>query len=1342
MKHRATFAILLLATILTPGASPVRAEGAQRTISFGVIGMAGGAVEALQAYQDELKVSVRQIRPASFKADPLPDLSGFDVVITSFASGDLKDRYKAALAAARAKNPALKVFCVGPGPICGAWAEWAEPGTITTDPKMAAFYGLSRESMRNMLVYTLVTYFGREGRIEEQKPEKLVHIHHPRYGDGFDSVKAFLDRAKKDGRDIEHLPRVAVGSWRHHVLFHQPKVIDAIIEELEGRGMLAVCLVADDPGFTARMREFKPDAVVMTSHTQEPASFWEELNVPRFHALWFTGESMDQWRASDNPGMQKSAIFHQVASAEVKGATECLTAGGTESGGDGGEEILPIPDRIRRIGGRVQAWIDLARTKNADKRIALITYDREADKAGLMSGPAHNLNAPKSMVKFLEAMKQAGYGLANLPPDDTDLLHRLADHGRQMGAWEPASLAKTAVSGEAALVEAETYARWFEEMVPQRRRDEVVKQWGQPPGDIMVWRNGGKKYLVLPKLNLGNAVLMTQPLKGETITASMKVQDPDESLLPPTHHFLATYFWLQQEFKPHAIVHFGTHGQEWLFPGKQVALSRYDWSDMMLGDLPNINPWLSSNTAELLPCKRRAQAVTVDFMPPPLMGAGLSDELLNLESTVNKYKTLDDGVLKRKFARGITDQAATLHLDRDLKLKPGPAGLLDDAAIAAIAAYLHDLSNEQVPASMHILGEPPLDDLRIPYLVASMGKGFLKNAGPVFAKGGPTPADNVLAARGAEVLTLMLRRGLSMDDAVKACGGVVGAGGLPPKLVQSLQLAADMDAALNESPREISGILDALAGKFIAPGPSGNPERNPAVLPTGRNMYVMNPEELPSRASWELGSRLIRDYLEQQRGATGRYPRKIAFSLVPFASYSDFGITESQVLYLMGLRPLWDAKNRVREVEVIPAAELKRPRIDVFLSARSIYRDELPHMMKLLDQAIRMVAGLKEKDNYVYENSQAMLKTLTGQGLPADRALALSTARMFGARPEEIIDGHNWFFYLTERSGEWENRDDLLDVYLKHSRYVYTEGAWGENAPEAFDFALRDTEMILRSWYDNRDFVLSNKFTWWVDGTLSLAIKHLTGREIPYLFVDVRDTDEASIVDSTAVVDRDFRARVTNPRWIAAMMKEGYAGGNIMAKNIDNLMGWEIMREESVDDSQWNELVDTYVRDVKKLGLSQWFDTTNPHAFQKLSVTMLETARKGFWQADEKTRLEIAAAYAKSVVKHGPVSGPREGGNKALESYMETTLKAPSDPAMDALLAQYQAAMASLAQASDTAGTNQEPIAGKKLLKKEVENPPASFIKDHGALLLVMGAGLLIMLLGFLARGRNTAGRG
>ncbi len=1333
-----TVALFVFAAIFMGGSDLSAQEEKQAKVRFGVIGMGGGAFDALKSCEEELNVSLAHFRPNRFTQDPPPDLSKFDAMITSFASGDQKDQYKTAFQKALKKNPDMKTFCVGPPAICGMWGEWIGRENLTQDSQMAAYYGLSEQSMKQMLEYALIKYFGRPGEVDPPNPETAVKIYHPEYGD-LESVGEFLRLAKKDGWDTEKTPRVALGTWRHHRVFHQPKVVDAIMEELKKRGILSLCLIADDKDFTDRLTEFSPDLVIMTSHTREPAAFWEKLGVPRIHALWFMNESIGAWRGSSTTGMKKSEIKHLVVSAELKGSTETLTAGGTEFGGGGGDEIIPIPDRIRRIGGRAQSWINLARKKNSEKKISVIYYDTKADKSSLMMGPAHNLNAPPSMIKFLNAMKNDGYTIDKLPADADELLKQAQDHGRQMGLYEPGAVDKLARSGKAVLVKEDKYRKWFEEKVPRKQRDEIKEFWGEAPGEIMVWEHQGAKYIVLPRIDLGNVALMPQPLKGETLIASSKRKDIKKSLLPPPHNYLATYFWLQEEFGADALVHFGSHGTEWLFSGKQAVLSASDWTDIMLADMPNINPWLAGNTAEHQPCRRRAMAVTVDFLPPPLIEAGLSDELLNLQSDIIKWKGMEEGALSKKFAATISEQARAARLDEELDFASSPEEILGDGDIKKVSKYLHDLQNEFVPAGMHILGQKPSDEKLIPYYAYCMGKRFREAAKGIFDIPADAPSpENYLNGKGEEIIRLMLQQGFSPAEAAKAAGAKLPDGKLPEAATESLNMIAQMNKGFHDTHDEIDSVLNALNGKFVSPGPSGNPERNPGVVPTGRNMFVLNPEELPSRSSWELAKKLTDDYLADAFSKKGAYPRKVAFSLVPYATYNDYGIIESQILYLMGVRPVWNAKNLVRDVKLIPAGELKRPRIDVFLSARSVYRDELPALMKLIDKAVRLAASKKEKNNYVHDNSAAMEKKLAESGFAANKAKILSMARMYGAEPDEIIDSHNWFFYLTERSGEWENREELLDAYLPYSKHVYTDGMWGVDSPEAFDEAIKGTESIMRSWNDNRDFVLANKFAWWVDGTLSLAIKHITGKEPELLFVDVRDADDAKIVDSTDAVQRDFRLRLSNPKWIRQMMEEGYAGANFISGNVDNLMGWEIMRDKTVSDANWERITDIYVRDSENLRIREWYDKQNPYAFQKLSVTMLETIRKKYWNANEATILEITEAYARSVAKHGMNSGPREGGNEKLEQFVADTLSAPGTAELDALLQQYLAESAKLKNVREDAGEN-EPVEGSKLEKKEdkQEKPSA----DLRFLFFVVIIAAVIFIIGFQFKGASKAKR-
>lgn len=430
-------------------------------------------------------------------------------------------------------------------------------------------------------------------------------------------------------------------------------------------------------------------------------------------------------------------------------------------------------------------------------------------------------------------------------------------------------------------------------------------------------------------------------------------------------------------------------------------------------------------------------------------------------------------------------------------------------------------------------------------------------------------------------------------------------------------------------------------------------------------MYVMNPEEVPTRPSWELGKTLAEQLLASQVDSKGRYPRKVAFTLSPFASFQDYGVMESQILFLLGVRPVWDAKNLVSDVELIPAAELRRPRVDVFLSTGGYYRDLLPTRMRLIDKAVRLVADLDEPDNAVREDTLAVEKLLAGKRVDAASAAALARARMFGAAP-----GHSSgaaYYYLVERSGEWGSRDELIDRYLDHQGYAYTDGAWGEEAADVYREQLKSAEIVIRSWSDNTRSPLNNKYFWYQGGSLSLAIERLSGKEPEFFLSDARDPDRARMVSAEDALREDYRVRLFNRKWIEGMMKEGYAGADQVAVCVSNSMGWKIMRKDSVGDDTWREIVDVYLRDSKDLHVREWFEAENPFAFQDLTETLLEVARKGYWKPDAATLQELATAYAESIVRHGEGGGLRGGGNADLQAFVDAALSAPGKRELDAL---------------------------------------------------------------------------
>lgn len=1236
------------------------------------IGLHGGIFEVLQQFEKELNLQIDYLTDVQIAHEEV-NLADYRIVFLQHLRDEDREHYRKLITSARKQNPRLRIISIS-GPVDRDLPELVASGVIEHDPRLREYYGSSPENLRRFLIYTRVKYLNRPGNIvPPSAADRVTGLYHPDRGELFADVGEFVRWSRDRGRKVTDVSRVVIAVHSTHLIFQQPKVVEALIRAFEKRGVLAVAMIDLGPGYEQSVLEFKPQAIVHTCHNREPSSFREQAGVVHLHSIFFRKQSIDEWQHSLQ-GITSSEMAFHVIGQELRGAIEPQIGAGTLTGGGSSEAFTPIPDRIEHLVGRAVAWMKLARQPNRAKKIAFVYYDREMGQAELMRGSATGMfmNGPRSLVNVLTQMQKAGYSTPRVPADEDELVGWMMQRGRQIGVWAPGVLDQLARSGDAVLVPAETYKTWFETKVPEQQRRELVKRWGEPPGTFLVWENDGRQFIVIPRIDLGNVILLPQPLRGEAHDTSL-VHD---KLVPPPHNYLATYFWLQESFGADAMVHFGTHGTEFLLPGKAVGLSRADWPDIVMGTIPNINPWIINNLGESSPARRRSYAVLIDHLVPPSVNAELSDELLNLHNDIDKWVTLEEGALKEKFRESITKQFLAVKLERDVDIDLSDDRLLTPPEIESVLAYLHDIHNETTPVSLHVFGEPPRDDLLIPWIVTCLRQRFLDGLSEVIdvpAEEALNPGDRqkYLRRKAEEIVTLVIRQEFQGDEAVRSVGGRSSAEGLPDAVTQGIALARTLNEGFSKTHNEVDNLLAVFDGKFIPPGPGNSPDRNPAAVPTGRNMYVMNPEEVPTRPSWELGKQLVDQLLAGQLKSKGRYPNKVAFTLNSFATFQDYGVMESQILYLMGVRPVWDEQNLVADLELIPAEELGRPRIDVFISSLGYYRDMLPTRLRLLDKAVRLVAAHQEDGNLVYTNSLRVKAELENQGIAAHKAATLSQARIFGGPPGQL--GSAGYYYLVERSGEWDSREELMSTYLSFSRHVYTEGIWGEDAPETYDRHIQGTDVLLRSWSDRTRSPLSNKYDWYKGGSLSLAIKQLTGTEPEWFLSDVRDPDRAAMVKAEDALRKDYRVRLFNRKWIEGMMKEGYAGADQVAVHVSNTMGWKIMRENSVSDDIWEEIVDIYIRDKRNLNIRDWFEAENPFAFQEVTEILLETVRKGYWKPDESTLRGIATEYARSVARHGEGGGLRGGGNKKLEAFVEEVLSAPGSRELDTLLAEFQA---------------------------------------------------------------------
>ena len=492
----------------------------------------------------------------------------------------------------------------------------------------------------------------------------------------------------------------------------------------------------------------------------------------------------------------------------------------------------------------------------------------------------------------------------------------------------------------------------------------------------------------------------------------------------------------------------------------------------------------------------------------------------------------------------------------------------------------------------------------------------------------------------------------------------LGAEEIIADLYLAIKYAEDVSGCTIEIPR----MLDALEGKFIPPGLGDDPIRSPHVLPTGRNFYAFNPYIVPTEESWKVGKRLADEFLVQWVNETGEYPRKVGFVMWSTETTRHKGVMESEILYLLGVKPTWDSFGNVVDVELMNCCELGRPRIDVVVTMSGIYRDDWEWQVKLMDRAVRMAAQANDTEcikcsNFVKENSELIYDLLMETGnYTKSEASALSMTRVFG--PPAGMWGVGGFIGAVGRSSTWEDESQLADLYIRTMSNPYGEDIWGGKEVDLFKEVLDGTEAVLfsRSGNDNRgsgSVIFDHVFEFF--GGMGLAIRDISGKTPEMYIVNLRDPDEAKTETLSEFLMRDVRSKYFNPKWIQGMMEHDYAGAREISSMLEDFWGLEVTLPDVVTESMWNEMYEVYITDKHDLGLEKWFNENNPWAVQSITARMLEAVRKGYWDPSDEVKTVLAETYQKSVEEYGITCCHHTCGNPFLDSYMEGIVSAPME---------------------------------------------------------------------------------
>ena len=797
-------------------------------------------------------------------------------------------------------------------------------------------------------------------------------------------------------------------------------------------------------------------------------------------------------------------------------------------------------DRVTFVAALAANWASLRRTAPAQRQVALILANYPNKDGRLANGVG--LDTPASAVHALALLQQAGYGVKNAPETSAELME-------QIMAGPTNWLTDRATRTGGVLLPIADYMAHYQTL-PYELRAQLEERWGAPESDPFFDPNDGGFKLSI--LRFGNVTLGLQPARGYNIDPVETYHSPD--LIPP-HNYLAFYFWIRHHQKAQATVHMGKHGNlEWL-PGKALALSDSCLPEAILGPMPHVYPFIVNDPGEGTQAKRRAQAVIIDHLTPPLTRAETYGPLRDLEALVDEYYEAA-GIDPRRIEhlrREILTLTAASGLDKDIGFEGHETGDL-----AKLDAYLCDLKEAQIRDGLHIFGQTPegvqLRDLTIALARIPRGSGQGADASLLRAMAGDLalgfdPLDCDLAApwtgdKPAPLSDITAERWRSTGDTVErlellAQALIDGTRDAPGR--QSAQVMAHIRQNISPNvaacgPMEAQGLLTALDGKFVPPAPSGAPTRGRLdVLPTGRNFYSVDSRAVPTPTAWALGWKSANLLIDKHLQDHGDWPRALLLTAWGTANMRTGGDDIAQCLALMGVKPKWDSANRrVTGFEVIPASTLGRPRVDVTLRISGFFRDAFPGLIDLVDSAARAVLALDEPEDVNPAKSN-------GAG-----------ARVYGSKPGAY--GAGLQALIDERI--WDSQADFGKAYLEWGSYAYGKGRQGARDRSGFETRLGQVDAIVQN-QDNREHDLLDSDDYYqFEGGAAAAVQSLQGQARPIYHNDHSRPERPLIRSLDDEMARVIRSRVLNPKWIDGVKRHGYKGAFEIAATVDYMFAF------------------------------------------------------------------------------------------------------------------------------------------------------------------------------------------
>ncbi|MFB2768976.1 magnesium chelatase subunit H [Pelatocladus sp. BLCC-F211] len=1018
---------------------------------------------------------------------------------------------------------------------------------------------------------------------------------HPDYQGYFESPREYLEwYCKRQGGGVSpHLPVVGILLYRKHVITKQP-YINQLIRRFDAAGLIPLPIFINGVEGHVAVRDWitsdyetqqrqqgnvatpslsgeavKVDAIVSTIGfplVGGPAGSMEAgrqvevakriltaKNVPYIVAAPLLIQDIYSWTRQGIGGLQSVVLY---ALPELDGAIDVVPLGGLV-----GENIYLVPERVQRLIGRIKNWIHLRQTLASARKIAIILYGFPPGYGAV--GTAALLNVPRSLLKFLEALKEQGYNVGDLPVDGEELIQQVKEADEafdemardRRGEGDRETFPVSPRQNLPASVNAKTLEKWLGYL----RTSRIEKQWKSLTGTGI--KTSGDEFHI-GGVQLGNIWIGVQPPLGIQGDPMRLMFERD---LTPHPQYAAFYKWLQNEFQADAVVHFGMHGTvEWL-PGSPLGNTGYSWSDILLGDLPNLYIYAANNPSESILAKRRGYGVLISHNVPPYGRAGLYKELVILRDLIAEYR--EDPQKNYALKEAICKKVVDTGLDADcpfedakrlgIPFTPENVRMFSAHAfndyLVKLYEYLQVLESRLFSSGLHTLGEAPDEEEMAAYLEAYFGN--------------------------------------------------------EPRKREEEEL--EVRDLLEKSTDELTNLLRGLNGEYIPPAPGGDLLRDgPGVLPTGRNIHALDPYRMPSPAAYERGREIAQQIIAQHLEEHGKYPETVAVMLWGLDAIKTKGESLGILLELVGAEPVKEGTGRIVRYELKPLAQVGHPRIDVLGNLSGIFRDSFVNVIELLDDLFQRAAESEETEDQNFIRKHAL--ALQAQGVEnASARLFSNPAGDFGSMVNERVT-----------DGNWESGEELGNTWQSRNVFSYGRQDRGQARPEVLTQLLKTSDRIVQE-IDSVEYGLTDIQEYYANtGGLKKAAEKIGGKKVTASFVESfsKDTTPRKLDD---LLRMEYRTKLLNPKWAEAMVNQGSGGAFEVSQRMTALIGWG-GTTDFTDDWVYDQAADTYALDP---AMAEKLRKANPEAFKNIVGRMLEAHGRGFWQASEDKLQKLRDLY-------------------------------------------------------------------------------------------------------------------